>query len=79
MGYSLYLNLTKTEFILIASRQKLSNISEGPSLTINDMAVEQVASPKSRLGVYIDQILNWECHIENISKKIASGIGQLSA
>ena len=38
------------------------------------MAVEQVASAKS-LGVYIDQTLNWECHIENISKKIASAIG----
>ena len=54
--------------MLIASRQKLSNISERPSLTINDMAVEQVASAKS-LGVYIHQNLNWECHIESISKK----------
>ena len=41
----LTLNLTKTEFMLIASRQKLSNISERPSLTVNDMAVEQVAWP----------------------------------
>ena len=62
--------------MLIASRQKLSNISERPSLTINDIAVEQVASAKS-LGVYIDQTLNWECHIENISKKIASAIGAI--
>ena len=38
------------------------------------MAVEQVASAKSP-EVYIDQTLNWECHIENISKKIASAIG----
>ena len=72
----LTLNLTKTEFMLIASRQKLSNISERPTLTINDIAVEQVASAKS-LDVYIDQTLNWECHIENIFKKIASAIGHL--
>ena len=72
----LTLNLTKTEFMLIASRQKLSSISERPSLTINDMAVEQVASAKS-LGVYIDQTLNWECHNEDISKKIASTIGAI--
>ena len=72
----LTLNLTKTEFMLIASRQKLSNISERPFLTMNDMAVEQVASAKS-LGVYIDQTFNWECHIENISKKIASAIGAI--
>ena len=40
------------------------------------MAVGQVASAKS-LGVYIDQTLNWGCHIENISKKIASAIGAI--
>ena len=48
----LTLNLTKTEFMLIASRQKLSNLSDCPSLTINNMIVEQVPSTKS-LGVYI--------------------------
>ena len=72
----LTLNLTKTEFILIASRQKLSNLSDCPSLTINNMTVEQVASTKSP-GVYIDQTLNWESHIENICEKIASAIGAI--
>ena len=72
----LTLNLTKTEFMLIASRQKLSNLSDCPSLTINNMTVEQVASTKS-LGVCIDQTLNWESHIENICKKIASAIGAI--
>ena len=62
--------------MLIASRQKLSNISERPSLTINDMAVEQVPSAKS-LGFYIEQTLNWECHKKNISKKIPSTIGAI--
>ena len=62
----------------IASGQKLLNLSEGRSLTINDMAVEQVASAKS-LGVYIDQTLNWKCHTENTatSKKIVSTIGAI--
>ena len=27
------------------------------------------------LGVYVDQNINWECHIENVSKKIACAIG----
>ena len=63
--------MTKTEFMLIASRQKLSQSMESPcSLTINENAVEQVTSAKS-LGVNVDQNVNWECHIENISKKIA--------
>ena len=72
----LTLNMTKTEFMLIASRQKLSQFTESPSLTINEIAIEQVTSAKS-LGVYVDQNINWECHIENISKKIACAIGAI--
>ena len=70
------LNLTKTEFMLIASGHRLSQLSESPSLTINNKAIEHVSSAKS-LGVYIDQTLNWECHIDNVCKKIASAIGAI--
>ena len=73
---TLTLNLTKTKFMLIASTQKLSNLSDCPFLTINNMTVEQAASTKS-LGVYIDQTLNWESHIENICKTTASAIGAI--
>ena len=69
----LTLNMTKTEFMLIASRQKLSQIMESPFLTINENAIEQVTSAKS-LGIYIDENVNWECHIENFSKKIVRAI-----
>lgn len=72
----LTLNMTKTAFMLIASRQKLSQFTESPSLTINENAIEQVTSAKS-LGVYVDQNINWECHIDNISKKIACAIGAI--
>jgi len=68
--------MTKTEFMLIAPRQKLSQFMESPSLTINENAVKQVTSAKS-LEVYVDQNINWECHIENISKKIACAIGAI--
>ena len=71
----LTLTMTKTEFMLIASKQKLSQFTESPSLTINENAIEQVTSAKS-LGVYVDQNINWECHIENISK-IACAIGAI--
>ena len=67
------LNLTKTEFMLVASRQ-LSTISEIPSFSINDNPVMQVSCAKS-LEVHIDQNLNWECHIQNICKKITSALG----
>ena len=35
----LTLNMTKTEFILIASRQKLLQFTESPSLTINEHGI----------------------------------------
>jgi len=59
--------------MLISPRQKLSQFMESASLTINENAVEQVTSAKS-LGVYVGENINWECHIENISKKIACTI-----
>ena len=49
---------------------------ESPSLTINENSIEQVTSAKS-LGVYVNQNINWECHIENVSEKIACPIGAI--
>ena len=72
----LTLNLTKTEFMLVASRQKLSTFSVIPSFSINDHPVKQVSSVKS-LGVHIDQNMSWDCHIQNICKKIASTLGAI--
>ena len=72
----LTLNLTKTEFRLVASRQKLSTFPKIPSFSINDHSMEQVSSTKS-LGVHIDQNMNWECHIQNICKNIASALGEI--
>ena len=75
-AYKLTLYLTKTEFMLVASRQKLSTLSETPSFSINEHPVLQVSSAKS-LGVHIDQNLNWECHVQSICKKIASALGAI--
>ena len=48
----LTLNLTKTEFLKITSRQRRVYLSDNPSLTINNFPIEQVSSTKS-LGVSI--------------------------
>ena len=72
----LTLNMTKTEFLLIGSRQRLSNLTESPTIKINQVPVEQVTTTES-LGVHIDQNLNWDFHIKEISKKIASGISAI--
>ena len=55
---------------------KLSTFPQIPSFSINDHPVKQVSSTKS-FGVHINQNMNWECHIQNICKKIASALGAI--
>ena len=72
----LTLNQSKTEFMLIGSRQRLSNFISEPSLAIEGVPIKQVPLTKS-LGVHIDEHLTWSEHIHKLTKKIASGIGAL--
>ena len=68
----LTLNATKTEFMLIGSRQRLSTLSYTLERSIDNVPIEQVPSVKS-LGIYIDENLTWHSHIDKLCKKIASG------
>ncbi|PFX17895.1 Retrovirus-related Pol polyprotein from type-1 retrotransposable element R1 2 [Stylophora pistillata] len=72
----LTLNMTKTEFMLIGSRQRLNTLTASPTIRMNNTQVSQVTATKS-LGVIIDDKLDWHSHIEKLTKKIASGIGAL--
>ena len=69
-------NMTKTEFMLIGSRQKLNSLSAFPVLEINGTQLNRVNFTKS-LGVLIDENLTWSNHINAITKKISSGIGSI--
>ena len=60
--------------MLIGSGQRLNTIAASPSM--NGIRVKQVATKKS-LGVTIDDKLSWNCHIEKLTKEIASGIGAM--
>ena len=73
----LTLNMTKTEFLLIGSRQRLCNFTEGPNIAIDEIPVKQVSAVSKSLWVQIDQNLNWENQIQIISKKIVSGISAI--
>jgi len=70
------LSMTKTEFLLIGSKQRLLNSTANPTATINQFPIKQVSTVKS-LGVHIDEHLTWECHINELAKKIASGISAI--
>ena len=72
----LTLNMTKTEFMLIGSRQKLNSLSAFPALEINGTQLNRVNFTKS-LGVLIDENLTWSNYINAITKKICSGIGSI--
>ena len=62
------LNMTKTEFMLIGSRQKLNTLTASPVLNINGTLVNQVSLSKFP-GVLIDANLTWGSHIEKVAKK----------
>ena len=70
----LSLNINKTHFIIFKRKRKVVNIS--PSLHIDSQPISQVSNTKF-LGVYIDENLSWQTHIDHISMKIARGIGIL--
>ena len=72
----LTINLSKTEFLLIGSRQRLSGFHTTPLLTINGKQITQASSARS-FGVIIDENLSWEDHIQSISKNVSSGINAL--
>ena len=72
----LTLNSAKTEFMLIGSRQKLRTLSNPLKLSIDNVSIEHVTSVKS-LGIFIDENLRWQTHIDKLSKKVASGIGAI--
>ena len=76
LANKLTLNMTKTEFMLIGSRQKLNSLSVLPDLEINGTQLNRVDFTKS-LGALIDENLTWSNHINTISKKISSGIGSI--
>ena len=68
--------MTKTEFMLIGSRQRPSTFTESPRFPISDFQVGLVSTVKS-LGVTIDDRLDWSGHIEKVTKKVV-GVGHTS-
>ena len=72
----LSLNLVKTEYLLIGSRHNINTLEEQPCVFIGDEPIKGVQVTKA-LGVKIDQFLTWDSHIDQISKKISSGISAM--
>ena len=72
----LSLNIVKTEFMVVGSRQRIKTLNNEIDIEINGNMVNQVTSVKS-LGVHLDNHLMWSEHTDKLCKKIASAIGAL--
>ena len=68
LANKLCLNLIKTEYLLIGSKQKISKLTNDPVIQIANRLVNRVTSKKS-LGVVIDQYLLWDNYLDEICKK----------
>ena len=73
----LSLNVAKTEFMVISSRQKLQSLNDYTmNIHIDSVPINQSNQSKS-LRLIIDENLSWKAHIHEISKKVSSGIRAL--
>ena len=72
----LSLNIAKTKFMIIGSRQKLQTQNDEFDIEIDGEKIKRVDHTKS-LGLIIDDRLSWSKHVEEISKKVSSSIGAL--
>ena len=77
LANKLSLNIAKTEFMVIGSRQRLTTFDDHElCVTVNGASVKQVKSAKT-LGITLDENLTWRNHVDAITKNISSGIGAL--
>ena len=60
--------------MLIGSRQRIATFQTVPCLEIDGVLIDKVSQAKF-LGVYLDENLSWNIQINELIKKIASGIG----
>jgi hypothetical protein len=68
----LSVNVSKTNFILFGSKHYPSNTSY--SVLLNDKCLDRVNCTKF-LGVYIDEKLTWNDHINHVCSKVSIGLG----
>ena len=72
----LTLNVLKTDFMVIGSRQKLSTLEDSIVLSAKGGALSKARSVKC-LGIDIDDNLTWESHIQSIRLKVSRNLAAL--
>ena len=74
----LSLNIDKTKFMIIGSKQRLTNVNNNDNILIKHegKAIDQVRTFKC-LGVTIDENLLWTDHVNNLCRKVYAGLAML--
>ena len=72
----LTLNETKTEFMIIGSRQRVPSFEQGPIIKLGNKVIKRVPNKKT-LGVILNENLTWNKHIDEQNKKISNNIALL--
>ena len=68
----LSLNLDKTNFVCIKSKQKRISVNDG--VVMNNKSIEQVKE-NIFMGIVLDENLTWKSHISQVSNKVSKSIG----
>ena len=68
----LTLNILKTDFMVIGSRQRIATLAGNISLSVNGLTLQQVETTKC-LGLTIDQFLTWRNHLQSVRQKVGCG------
>ncbi len=76
LANKLTLNVNKTDYMLIGSRQRQSQINTELTLSIGSESIKRVSTTKT-LGVIVDECITWKDHIDKVAKKASKGIGIL--
>ena len=72
----LTLNKSKTEYMLIGSKRRLSQLISDPTIYVGDFNIKRVKKTKS-LAPNIDESLSWNAHIDYITTKVTSVLANL--
>ena len=72
----LSLNLKKTNYMLLGTRNKTNQCKDKFRLSIDDSEVKEVSTFKF-LGITVDQNLTWKNHVDDLAKKYSRSIGIL--
>jgi hypothetical protein len=71
-------NYSKTNYVLFSGRKKFESFTERSlNIQFNNVTIERVESVKI-IGLYVDELLNFSTHIEQLKRKINPFVAKLA-